>query len=421
MLDIKFVRENPEAVKKGARDKHFKAPVDEALALDALIRDLRIKVEVMQAQRNSLSKEIAKARPAERATMIGQVNTIKIELPALEMELSLKERELNDLMLMLPAPARKDVPVGATDADNVEIKTWGKLPNFAFEPKSHVDIAMKMGGLDLSNGVKLAGSRSYILKGDAARLEQAVLRYTYDFLVKKGYNPHSVPVLVKEDAMVGTGYFPLGRDQAYIVEKDEMALVGTAEVPLVGMYANELLSFKDLPLRLMALTPCFRREAGSYGKDTSGLYRVHQFYKIEQVIIAPQGEEESEQLHNELLQNAEQILQDFEIPYRVVYVCTGDLGQGQVRKHDIESWMPSRNAYGETHSCSTFHDFQARRLKIRYKTATGENQVCFTLNNTAIATPRALISLLECHQTADGKVKIPLKLRPYLDGAEFVG
>ena len=264
--------------------------------------------------------------------------------------------------------------------------------------------------------MKLAGSRSYVLKGLGAQLEQAVLRLTIDHLLRKGYTQLSIPVLVKEEAMEGTGYFPSGREQAYLVERDQLVLVGTAEVSLTSYHAGEILKEEQLPLRYMAQSNCFRREAGTYGKDTAGLYRVHQFQKIEQVVISRGDPADSDALHNELLGNAEEILQALELPCRVVYVCTGDLGQGQVRKHDIETWMPSRKAYGETHSCSTFHDFQARRLKLRYKDKSGQNLFCYTLNNTAIATPRVLIPLLENHQQADGSVRIPKALQPYFHG-----
>jgi len=248
-----------------------------------------------------------------------------------------------------------------------------------------------------------------------------VLRFTIDQLYQKGYQPLSIPVLVKESCMIGTGYFPGGRDQAYYIEKDELALVGTGEVSLTSYRSQEILEESELPLRLCAQSACFRREAGTYGKDTRGLYRVHQFQKVEQVIIAPACEQLSEKLHQELLENAEQIMQALELPYRVVYVCTGDLGQGQVRKHDIEAWMPSRNAYSETHSCSTFHDFQARRLQMRYRTKDGDKQVCYTLNNTAIASPRVLIPFLEVHQQPDGRIYVPKALRGYLFGQDYLG
>ena len=306
--------------------------------------------------------------------------------------------------------------MGKDDGDNVQVKTWGEKPQFDFKPKDHVDLGESLDIIDIPRGVKLAGSRSYILKGDGARLEQALMRFTYDLLIERGFTPLAVPVLVTEDCMEGTGYFPVGREQAYCVEKDELALVGTSEVALTSYHAGEMLKEADLPVRVMAQSTCFRREAGTYGKDTRGLYRVHQFQKIEQVIIAENDPAKSEAYHTELLENAEAVMQALGLPYRVVYVCTGDLGQGQLRKHDIETWMPSRESFSETHSCSTFHEFQARRLKMRYKTADGKKLHCYTLNNTAIASPRVMIPLLECHQQADGSIAIPEVLQPYMGG-----
>ncbi len=416
MLDLKFIRDNIDAVKKGAQDKKIHLDLDSLLAVDAKLKPLQQELESLQSQRNALSKSIGALPATERDAAKNQVASIKTKMETTQKEIDQLRPELERLLLLVPQPARADVPIGKDDTENVEVRKVGTPPQFAFEPLDHAAIGEKLGIIDTARGVKLAGSRSYILRGDAARLEQAVLRYTYDKLCAKGYVPMSIPVLVKEDAMVGTGYFPTGRDQAYLVERDEMTLVGTAEVSLTSYFGDEILSMRDLPFRMMAWSPCFRREAGTYGKDTRGLYRVHQFQKIEQVIIAPADPALSEKLHDELLTNAEEILQDFELPYRVVYVCTGDLGQGQVRKHDIETWMPSRKAYSETHSCSTFHDFQARRLKMRYKDEQGKTQVCYTLNNTAIASPRVLIPLLECHQQADGSVRIPEKLRRYMDG-----
>ena len=340
-----------------------------------------------------------------------------------ELESVCKELDagVQDELLRVPNPAREDVPVGKDDAENVQVKTWGDLPEFGFKPKTHVELGKLHDIIDIERGVKLAGSRSYVLKGDGARLEQALLNFTLDHLHKKGYTQLSVPVLVLEEAMVGTGYFPNGRDQAYCVEKDNLALVGTSEVPMVSYYSKEMLKEENLPIRLTAQSTCFRREAGTYGKDTKGLYRVHQFQKVEQVILGIADKEDTDNLHNELLTNSEEIMQALELPYQVVYVCTGDLGQGQVRKHDIETWMPSRDSYGETHSCSTFYDFQARRLGIRYKNSEGKKKVCYTLNNTAIATPRVLIPLLEVHQQEDGRIKIPKALQPYMGGQEYIG
>lgn len=421
MLDIKFIRENPDLVAKGAKDKNFKIDVAHLLSLDTALRASQTEFENLQSERNKLSKTIGAAKPEDRDALKAQVQEIKKNMDALAPALEEKKKEFERLMLLVPAPARSDVPVGKDDSENVEIKKWGTIPTFDFEPQDHAVLGERLGIIDFTRGVKLAGSRSYILKGDGARLEQAVLRYTFDRLCERGYTPMTVPVLVKEDAMTGTGYFPTGRDQAYYIEKDERALVGTAEVSLTSYHSGEILNEADLPCRIMSWSSCFRREAGTYGKDTKGLYRVHQFQKIEQVIVAPADPVESEKLHAELLKNAEDILQDFGLPYRVVYVCTGDLGQGQVRKHDIETWMPSRQAYSETHSCSTFHDFQARRLMMRYRTAAGELKTCYTLNNTAIATPRVLIPLLECYQQKDGSIKIPDALVPYMGGQKTIG
>jgi seryl-tRNA synthetase len=420
MLDIKFIRENPDLVAKGARDKNFKIEVTRLLELDSACRNLQSQTESLQADRNRLSKNIAAASPSEREALKSEVQDIKRKMDELTPQLESARKEFDAMMLLVPAPARSDVPIGKDDTGNVEVKKWGKIPEFKFEPLDHAVIGERLDIIDFSRGVKLAGSRSYILKGDGARLEQAILRYTFDKLCERGYTPMTVPVLVKEDAMTGTGYFPTGRDQAYYIEKDERALVGTAEVSLTSYHSGEILQETELPCRTMSWSSCFRREAGTYGKDTKGLYRVHQFQKIEQVIIAPADAGESEKLHAELLKNAEDILQDFGLAYRVVYVCTGDLGQGQVRKHDIETWMPSRQTYSETHSCSTFHDFQARRLGMRYRTKSGEVKTCYTLNNTAIATPRVMIPILECYQQADGSVRIPDALIPYMQGQKVI-
>lgn len=420
MLDIKFIRENKDQVAKAALDKRFKIDLDGLLRLDEDLRKKQAEMEALQAERNRVSKQIATAAPAERETLKAQVSGLKPKLEGLENDVRTLQVEFEKQMLLVPAPAREDVPIGKDDTENVEVKKWGQPREFDFPILDHMALGLKHDIIDVERGVKLAGSRSYVLKGWGARIEAAILRLTLDHLTSKGYTQLSVPVMVKEAAMVGTGYFPGGREQAYLVERDEMSLVGTAEVPLTYYHEGEILKDDQLPLRYMAQSSCFRREAGTYGKDTHGLYRVHQFQKVEQVIIGHANVEESSRLHTELLTNAEDVLQMLELPYRVVYVCTGDLGQGQVRKHDIETWMPSRKAYSETHSCSTFHDFQARRLKLRYKDANGQNQICYTLNNTAIASPRILIPFLENHQEKDGSIRIPKALRPYLGGVEFL-
>lgn len=420
MLDIRYIRENLEKVKAGAHAKRIKVDFESLLQLDQDVRKLKLELESLQAERNQLSKTIGRAPPDERDILKNKVTEIKGQMEHIETALSPLQARFAELLLLVPQPAREDVPIGKDDTENVEVKLWGTPKTFSFATRDHVELGVLHDGLDVKRGVKLAGARSYILKGAFAQIESAILRLTCDKLNAKGYTQMSIPVLVKEDCMTGTGYFPTGRDQAYYIEKDALALVGTAEVSLTSYLSHEMLKEEDLPYRFFAQSQCFRREAGTYGKDTHGLYRVHQFQKVEQVIVAPADPEASEQLHQELLSNAEEVLQDLELPYRVVYVCTGDLGQGQLRKHDIETWMPSRGSYSETHSCSTFHDFQARRLEMRYKNKEGQKAFCYTLNNTAIATPRALIPFLEYHQEEDGSIYIPEKLRPYLNGTERI-
>jgi seryl-tRNA synthetase len=328
--------------------------------------------------------------------------------------------EFEQLLLTIPQPADPDVPLGKDETENVEIRRVGEVRRFDFEPKDHVQLGTDLGILDVERGVKLAGTRNYVLRGDGALLHQAVLRLAQDIMVARGFRPMVVPILVREEVMFGTGYFPTGRDQAYLCERDQLSLVGTAEVPLTAYHMDEILREDELPIKLCATSTCFRREAGAAGKDTYGLYRIHLFDKVEQVIVARNDVEESKRFHREIVRNAEDVVQALELPYRVVNVCTGDLGMGQVQKFDIETWMPSRNAYGETHSASRFYDFQARRLKLRYRDGAKRVQFCHTLNNTVIASPRILIPLLEIHQNADGTVSIPKALRPYLGGRERI-
>ena len=419
MLDIAFIRANPDFVEKGATAKNFKINLAHLLEVDQTLRTLQTQWEIAQASRNQLSREIASCPPDDREALKDQVRQLKTNLEEMQVRLRDLRTEFHALMLQVPQPARQDVPVGKSDAENVEVRTWGIPPSPSATPLNHIQLGEKLDIIDFERGVKLAGSRSYVLKGDGARLEQAIHRFTFDYLVSKGFTAMSVPVLVNEMAMEGTGYFPLGRDQAYLAERDKLALVGTAEVALCSLHADEILE-GPLPRRYMAQSSCFRREAGTYGRDTKGLYRVHQFQKIEMVILAPADEALTDQLHAELLGHAEYVLQALELPYRVVYVCTGDLGQGQIRKHDLETWMPSRRGYGETHSCSSFYDFQSRRLQIRYTDDAGKKQFVYTLNNTACATPRLLIPILENFQNPDGSIRIPTCLQPYMGGQKII-
>lgn len=420
MLDIHYIRKNPGIIQKAARNKGIDVDIDTFLEKDKRLRKLRVKIDNLRARRNQGSKQIATLKNQEKQTAISKMQKIVTDLKILEPVYESLQEEISEQLLHIPAIPADDVPIGKSEDDNVEVHRWGEKPVFNFAPKDHVELAEKLGILDIPRGVKLGGSRSYILKGEGALLHWAVLRLALDFMLKLGFTPLTVPVMVREEFMVGTTYFPQGREQAYSIEKDELFLVGTAEVSLTSYYADEILNLEDLPIKLVSNSPCFRREAGTYGKDTRGIYRIHQFDKIEQVILCENNPNLSADMHTLILDNAEKVSQSLELPYRTVEVCTGDMGLGKYRMHDIETWMPSRNAYGETHSCSSFHDFQARRLNLRYRDNHGKIRFVHTLNNTVLASPRILIPILEVHQQADGSVVIPNELRPYMKGQEIL-
>jgi len=421
VLDLKLIRANPDLVKAGAKKKRIPCDVDRILELDRQNRELMQAVDQMRARQRAFGKEVAQAEPSQRAALAQAQRTEKDELRAAEARQGELQAELDSLLLSVPNVPAPEVPEGADDSDNVEVARWGEPRAFDFPPLSHQELGERHDWLDVLRGARLSGSRNYVLKGDLSLLEGAVMRYALDTMVAKGFTPVSVPTLVRREAMVGTGYFPGGEEQAYRCdERDDLYLVGTAEVPLTALYRDEILDGATLPLRFVALSPCYRREAGTYGKDTKGLYRVHQFQKVEQVVLCRADEAESLEHHHAILRNAEELLRALELPYRVVNVCGGDLGQPQVQKFDIETWMPSRGGYGETHSASRLHDFQARRLNLRYRDEDGKAQFCHTLNNTVAASTRMLIALLENHQTPDGRVRVPAPLRPYLGGREVL-
>ncbi len=421
LLDIAFIREHPELVRHAAKVKGIALDLDRLLDLDAERRRLVARIEGLRAERNRRSPEVPRLQGQEREQAVRELRELGNQLEELEPVLESVERELESLMLLVPNPPAPEVPVGESDADNREVRRWGEPPRFDFPALDHATLGERLGLVDLPRGVRLAGSRYYVLRGDGALLERAVLCYAMDLLVRKGFVPLSVPMLVREEAMRGTGYFPGGEEQAYAVPRDGLYLIGTAEVPVTAYHAGEILAEDDLPLYYAGFSGCFRREAGAAGRDTAGVYRVHQFYKVEQVVLGRADAEESARHLEFITANAEELLQGLELPYRVVAVCTGEMGQGQVKKYDIETWMPSRQAYCETHSASMFHDFQARRLKMRYRDREGTIRYVHTLNNTALASPRILIPLLEVHQQADGSVRIPPVLRPYLAGRERLG
>jgi len=411
MIDINFLRNNVDLVKSAIKNKHMSVDIDSLLSLDKEIRAIMVVTEDMRKNRNELSKSMGLAKTgAEKDAIIKKVQAIKIELAQKEDTLEQLKNQFDAIMLCVPSVPDTDVPIGKTEDDNVELRKIGTPPKFDFAPKDHLEIMKSLNWLETERAAKYAGSRSYMLKGEAMLLEMALCRYAIDFLHKRGYTPHSVPVMVKEPAMQGTGYFPIGRDQAYYIEQDGLYLVGTSEVSLAAAYMGEILDL-SAPIKMAGHSTCFRREAGAAGKDTRGLYRVHQFQKVEQLVICK--EEDADALQLEILKNVEDMLIELGLAFRVALACTGELGIGQTRKFEIETWMPSRNAYCETHSCSKMGTFQARRLGIKYK-EDGIIKHAVTLNNTAIATPRFLIPLIECYQRADGTVEIPKVLKKYL-------
>lgn len=425
MIDIRIIRESPDLVREAARLKNMDAGiVDRVLEIDARRRALEKEYNDLRHQQKTIGEQIAKAPPAEKGRMSAELAPLKSRLKELDAEREAVEAEQQAAMLLAPQIPHPDAPRGKDDSENVEVRKQGqprRRAEFGFEFKDHMQLGESLRLFDLDRGVKLAGSRNYVLTGVGAMLHEAVLRLAFDLMLDRGFTPLTVPVLVLEKLMYGTGFFPLHRDEVYLVERDQQCLVGTSEVPVTSMHMDEILEESELPKLYVARSTCFRREAGAAGKDTRGLYRIHFFDKLEQVVICKADADESARWHDTILGNSEALLRALELPYRVVEVCTGDMGQGKVRMFDIETWMPSRDKYSETHSASRFHDFQARRLNMRYRDADGKVQVCHTLNNTVVASPRILIPLLENHQNADGSVTIPAALRPYMRGWERIG
>ena len=420
MIDIKLIRAEPEKFIQAAKDKRMEVDIPALLNIDAKLLSARKELQDIRTRQNAAGKDIAKLKGDAKQAAVAEMAKLKARAKELNDLIEQFEPKFNELMLLVAQPPDPEAPLGKDDTENVVLRAEGEIRKFDFEPKDHMQLGTALDIIDMERGVKLAGSRNYFLKGAGALMHQAILRLALDQMAAKGYTLLTVPVLVNESVMCGTGYFPLGRDQAYLVERDGMSLVGTAEVPLTAYHTDEILSEGDLPRKYVGLSTCFRREAGAAGKDTYGLYRIHFFDKVEQVIFCRNDEQVSRQFHQEILKNAEDVLRALELPYRVVNVCTGDLGQGQVQKFDIETWMPSRNSYGETHSASRFYEFQARRLNIRYRDAAGALKFVHTLNNTVIASPRVLISVLELCQNVDGSVTVPKALRPYMYGIEKI-
>ncbi|HEY2520609.1 MAG TPA: serine--tRNA ligase [Streptosporangiaceae bacterium] len=419
MLDRRFIRSNPDAVKQAVRDKGLDLDVDELLAVDQRVRKLTTELDDAQAQRKSSSKEFAKADEARRAELRAQHQELESRLSQLREELGEASAQLQQLLLRTPTIPWEGAPVGDESA-NVPIRSWGQPPEFDFKPLDHVELLEQRDWAEFARARKVAGERAYALKQEAVLLERALHAYALDVLMDRDFTVISVPSLVTEMPLVGTGQFPGHRDETYAIPADDLYLAGTAEVALVGLHSGEILDKNKLPIRYAGISPCFRREIGSAGRDVRGLLRVHQFEKVEQFVICVADDAESDQWHTELLDTAERLVQGLGLAYQVVEIATGDMGAGKYRMNDIETWFPSLGHFRETHSCSSLHDWQARRANLRYRDTDGTIRFAFTLNNTAIATPRLLAALIENNQTADGRVRVPDVLRPYLSGRELL-
>ena len=414
MLSIDFIRQNAEKVKTAAKNKNREVDIDRILSLDEERRSIIQDQQKLREERNVLSKQKFSEEVKNRGI------EIKERLREVEGRLSSVEEEMNALIAQVPNVPDDSVPVGKDENDNVEIRTWGNPKTNTFPIKSHIELGQDLDIVDFERGSKVSGFRGYFLKNEGALLHMGIMMYVFQKLIAKGYTPIVAPAITKGFTFFGTAQFPWGEPEVYKLNDDDAYLAGTAEVPVTSYFSGETLQEKDLPKRFVAFSPCFRREAGSHGKDTKGLYRVHEFWKIEQVIVGKADIQEAYILHEELQQNSEQILQDLELPYRVLLMCTGDMGEPQVKKYDTETWMPSREAYGETMSNSIMGDFQARRLNLKYKTAEGKTEFCYTYNNTALASPRILIAIMENYQQEDGSILVPKVLQPYV-GKEVIG
>ncbi len=401
MLSLDFIRANKEKVITAAKNKNRKVDIDTILKLDDQRRELIQKIQILREERNKTSH----GKPDEKTIARGK--KIKEELKKFEETLSVISVQLDKLVSFVPNVPLPEVPVGKDETGNLEVKKWGKIPKFDFELKSHLDLGLSLDLFDLERGSKVSGFRGYFLKNQAAQLQFAILFYVFQKLVKKGYTPIIAPSIVKGFTLFGSGQFPWGEQEVYKLNDEDAYLAGTAEVPVTSYYSGEILKETDLPKKFVAFSPCFRREAGSYGKDVKGLYRVHEFWKVEQVIIAKNDVEESKKLHEELQKNTEEIIEDFNIPYRRLLMCTGDMGEPQIKKYDTEIWMPYRKGYGEIASNSIMGDFQTRRLKIKYRKKDNTIEYCYSLNDTAVPSPRILIAILENYQQRDGSIKVP--------------
>ena len=420
MLAMDFIKANRETVEQAIRDKGVDLDLDALLALEGEVRSLKTEIEALRAERNAISAQFPKAAPEEKAELGRKAKEAGARAGELEAELAGKDAALKALMLKLPGIPFAGAPVGPDESFNIVVRQEGTPPKFDFEPLDHVALIEKNDWADLSRIVQVSGSRQYCLKGRLALLEGVLMNWALQKIASAGFTPITVPALARSQAFLNQGQFPGHKEETYELPNDDLWLAGTAEVALTSLHAGEIIEADRLPVLYAGYSPCFRREAGSAGKDVRGLLRVHQFLKVEQYVICEADEAQSAEWHAKLLALAEGLLADLEIPYQVIETSTGDMGLGKYRMNDIESWVPSLAKYRETHSCSTLHDWQARRANIRYRGADGKVRFAHTLNNTALASPRILVPLLENHQTEDGRVRLPKALQPMLGGGEFL-
>jgi seryl-tRNA synthetase len=419
MLDIRFIRENADLVKAGAEKKHLTVDIDRLLQIDEERKRIRFELDTKRAEQNRRSAEIQRAEGVERQKLIEAMQHLKAGMAEEEEKLKEIMVEWQQLMLAVPNIPDISVPDGVSDAENVEVKKWGNPTAFDFTPKDHVELMTALNMADFERGAKVAGFRGYFLKGDGVLLANAVWQLALKHFTGKGLEPMSVPSLVRREALFGTGYLPQGEEDLYKTQDGEF-LAGTAEVATMAYYMDEVVEFGNLPIQFLSFSPCFRREAGAHGKDVRGLIRVHEFFKWEQVVLCRAEHDESVRLHDQINRNTEEFIELLEIPYHTVVNCGGDLGLGQVKKYDIELWVPAEQSYREISSASYFHDFQTRRLNIRYKDSDGTLRFPHSLNSTAIPTPRILVSIVENYQQADGTIRVPLALVPYV-GKTIIG
>lgn len=425
MLDIKYIAENPDVIKDGLAKKGYSKDVIDVDALIALYKDinkLKTSSQSLSEEKNKLSNSIKSASAEERPAIIAKSKVLGEELKVEQEKLAAEQAKFDDIMLRMPNMPSAESPVGPDDSANVVRRKVGELPHFDFTPRDHVELMELNDWSEMERIAKVSGSRTYAIKNDLAQLELAIHMMVLDKLRSHGFTVITVPSISKEKPLYGQGYLPFSRDEIYYMPADDIYLSGTAELILNSLRADEILSENELPILYAGFSPCFRREAGAAGKDTRGLVRVHQFMKTEQFVICKNDIAESEKWHQKLLAISEEVLQDLELPYQVLEVCTGDMGAPKYRQYDLEAWVPSQNCYRETHSCSNITEWQARRTNLRYRdNADGKVKYVHTLNNTGIATPRALVPFIENHQNADGTVNIPVKLRPYLGGKAKIG